>query len=221
MSQIEKLVNKQLKTLQVPPTSILMSEEYQKIKTQADQAEKAGFTTRAEKLRSQLETSDNIDKLTDIMEKTGYKIILNRPRFEHMNSVVLKKAMWPNKADKDLVLCEISPSMYSDEVPQFAVEAVIKAKEAGLTPMLWTVTERAQAERILDPVVVGYLMPNQPLIGVDPAAELMHNRRSLLWGMSDLYTSMFGPRMPDHCLLIAAWGKDLEAINSYFEKSTE
>lgn len=91
-------------------------------------------------------------------------------------------------------LAEISPEDYLGVVPNFAIEAAGKAVEANLTPRIWVAgtTEeiRSISRQNIDPLIVGY-------------PTICKNEKKHIW-----YTK--------HCLLLAAWGKDLEQIDSYF-----
>lgn len=87
-------------------------------------------------------------------------------------------------------LIEIPTKHFKGQVPDFAIEATGKATQFGLKPQVWVAGTYNELSGVvkekIDPIVIGY-----PLISKD----------TYRW---------------THGLLLAAWGKDLEAMNQYF-----
>lgn len=95
-------------------------------------------------------------------------------------------------------LCEVEPEDYVGKVPLELIEATGKAVEAGLLPRVWIAGTESEicnsVRQQVDPLVVGY-----PIIKKDEDGNKT-------WRTT-------------HCLLIGAWGKDLELIDSYFSSN--
>lgn len=196
---VEMLVKQKIKPLK--RTIELPSEqEFEILKTKMNMAKEAGFTYQAEQLQRQIGFYEELAEFKIIMQKTNLKILFKEPEWEdsfrqYYNDeahIINEPYLTVRKGERalfwvqsDIILLEQKVSHYRGNVPQFAVEATIKAKEAGLIPYIWSALEKNQIKRMLDPLVVGYINNNGTL--------------------------------SDHCLLIAAWGKDLETINNYFE----
>jgi hypothetical protein len=89
-------------------------------------------------------------------------------------------------------LIEISPKAFTGKVPDFAIEATGKATQFGLKPQVWVAGTFKELtgvvrEKVIDPIIIGY-----PYI--DDGGTYRRTRG----------------------LLLAAWGKDLEAIDKAF-----
>ena len=236
MKSIEQIVQQAIKPLYVNPKQNILSEEYKQIQEKATNAEKAGFTHQASILRHRLKEQDQKDLYVEVMQKTGLKILLQRPNFNTNGSLVYPhitiEEHWRTHG-KDLLLVEVPPSKYEEEVPQFAIDATLKAKEVGLEPMLWTVMQREKANQSLDPIVVGYITYKQneepnPLTTFREEAEKAYAEGNInqVYEIQRYVSTMlyfYTPSRPsittnNYCLMIAAWGKDLEAIDSYFNQ---
>ena len=163
--------------------------------------------------------------LRTAMEKLGLKILLQRPPFANVlinsftrqisrrveettttilpNAIIIKKQpismesyqQWDHyllvTKPELTYMVEIKPKDYKGELPDFAIKATAEAVEVGLIPMVWIAGTQQE--------VVTYMQKEVTRMRIDP----------LVVG----YTKYPSAK----CLLIAAWGKDLEAIDKYFQ----
>lgn len=183
----------------------------------------AGFIESVSDARDQLLRQKANGVLHEAMEKLNLNIIIKRPPFLNhgITDEETHHAFWNLAHCPDIIrisdktevivkqtklfgktftktatlrepqfLIEVEPEEYVGKVPESAIIATGKAVEADLHPKVWvagTYSELANSVRKqVDPLIVGY-----PCVS-----------------SKEYYT--------DHCLLIAAWGKDLEIIDQYF-----
>ena len=191
---IEQLMVNKLKPLQ---THLIVKSETRinDMRTTRANLLLAGFEAQAETITKKLWVNRRNSVLYEAMKKTGLKILVERPNFSQKRYtdlwwLVLKKAI---RHRNDLMLYEVKAKDYCGDVPDFAVQATIKARDAGLKPEVWAVAKREELKdryahlQTLDPIVVGYPVVNE--------------KTDYKYG-----------------LIVAMWGKDLEEINHYFEE---
>jgi hypothetical protein len=99
---------------------------------------------------------------------------------------------------EEVYLIEQEPKQYVGAIPDFALKAAGEAVQAGLTPMVWIAGTRQELKDYLR---------------VD-TTTIMKHIDPLIVGYPDRFTT-------DVCLLIAAWGKDLEVMDNYFSKAEQ
>ncbi len=92
-------------------------------------------------------------------------------------------------------MVEVKPEDYKGELPVFAVKATAQAVKAGLMPRVWIAGNQKELCEYVKTEITN--IPIDPLV-VGYASEPQANRKN-------------------QCLLIAAWGKDLEQINLALE----
>jgi hypothetical protein len=92
-------------------------------------------------------------------------------------------------------MVEVSASSYKGAIPPFAIKATAQAVKAGLEPKVWIAGTEAELKDYVTTITTYKPVPIDPLV--------------VGYAKGQMYF--------DHCVLISAWGKDLEEIDSYFK----
>ncbi len=95
-----------------------------------------------------------------------------------------------------ILMTELRLEEFKGFVPDFAVDACFNASQAGLTLRIWVAGTKAELSQYIQKTVTR--MRIDPVI-VAYASEPLTN-------------------VPQQCLFVCAWGKDLENINMFFAK---
>lgn len=119
---------------------------------------------------------------------------LGKPKLRTRNFTEIIEVPVTKTITEEVYLIEQTPQQYIGAIPDFAVKAAALAVQQGLTPRVWIAGTRQELQQyVKTDVSTKYYI--DPIIVGYPT-----------------------PYPTELCLLIAAWGKDLEQIDQYFSE---
>lgn len=170
--------------------------------------EEAGFTAKARIVKAEM-------VMKEVMSVLENPLIVSRPNFTReclsefnynfLDVVLLKEykrakggIFGGTKIVDRLYLVEADLDEFKAYVPDSMLPTVVKGRQLGLLLKVWFVAKGSQISNFvtenlrMDPMIVGY-----PIVALRDGQDIFNN---------------------EHAVVLAIWGKDIEAISKYVEE---